>query len=138
MEKDLIKFNDNVTLGNKEISKYEDEKGNVLIIPTAQLICNCSYMELDEKEYKIALFNKQIDKLEYETTTITRPFNKYDRTKKEEDMFTLEEQEVEVKKVWVVGNGLKVLKSYTTKDEALKYVEKTNNQIFNTLEITSR
>ena len=54
MERDLIKFNENITKVTKEIAKYEDEKGNYMLIPTGQLLCNVEYMELDEISYKKA------------------------------------------------------------------------------------
>ena len=57
MERDLIKFNKNITKVTKEITKYEDEKGNYMLIPTGQLLCNIEYMELDEISYKKALFD---------------------------------------------------------------------------------
>ena len=62
MERDLIKFNKNITKVTKEIAKYEDEKGNYMLIPTGQLLCNVEYMELDEISYKKALFEMIIDK----------------------------------------------------------------------------
>ena len=33
MEKDLIKFNENITKISKDIAKYEDTKGNYTLIP---------------------------------------------------------------------------------------------------------
>ena len=74
MERDLIKFNKNITKVKKEIAKYEDEKGNYMLIPTGQLLCNVEYMELDEISYKKALFEMIIDKdVEYNKIIITKP-----------------------------------------------------------------
>ena len=82
MEKDLIKFNKNITKLTKEIAKYKDEKGNVALFNIGQLMCGCEYMELDEVSYKKALFEMIIDKnVKYNKITITKPVDKYTKTK---------------------------------------------------------
>ena len=129
MERNLIKFNKNITKVTKEISKYEDEKGNYMLIPTGQLLCNVEYMELDEISYKKALFEKIIDKdVEYNKITITKPVDKYTKTKNEKDKGTIIDAEVEVSQVWVVKNGLGLTKAFNVKKEALKLVEELNNK----------
>ena len=129
MERDLIKFNKNITKVTKEIAKYEDEKGNYMLIPTGQLLCNVEYMELDEISYKKALFEMIIDKdVEYNKITITKPIDKYTKTKNEKDKGTIIDAEVEVSQVWVVKNGLGLTKAYNNKEKALSYVEEINNK----------
>lgn len=129
MERDLIKFNKNITKVTKEIAKYEDEKGNYMLIPTGQLLCNIEYMELDEISYKKALFEMIIDKdVEYNKITITKPVDKYTKTKNEKDKGTIIDTEVEVSQVWVVKNGLGLNKAYNSKEKALSYVEEINNK----------
>lgn len=129
MERDLIKFNKNITKVTKEITKYEDEKGNYMLIPTGQLLCNVEYMELDEISYKKALFEMIIDKDgEYNKITITKPVDKYTKTKNEKDKGTIIDAEVEVSQVWVVKNGLGLTKSFNNKEKALSYVEEINNK----------
>ena len=129
MERDLIKFNKNITKVTKEIAKYEDEKGNYMLIPTGQLLCNVEYMELDEISYKKALFEMIIDKdVEYNKITITKPVDKYTKTKNEKDKGTIIDAEVEVSQVWVVKNGLGLTKAYNNKEKSLSYVEEINNK----------
>ena len=136
MERNLIKFNKNITKVTKEIAKYEDEKGNYMLIPTGQLLCNVEYMELDEISYKKALFEMIIDKdVEYNKITITKPVDKYTKTKNEKDKGIIIDAEVEVSQVWVVKNGIGLTKSFTNKEEALSYVEEINNKYFEMAEL---
>lgn len=136
MERDLIKFNKNITKVTKEIAKYEDEKGNYMLIPTGQLLCNIEYMELDEISYKKALFEMIIDKdVEYNKITVTKPVDKYTKTKNEKDKGTIIDAEVEVSQVWVVKNGLGLTKAYNSKEKALSYVEEINNKYLEMAEV---
>ena len=136
MERDLIKFNKNITKVTKEIAKYEDEKGNYMLIPTGQLLCNVEYMELDEISYKKALFEMIIDKdVEYNKITITKPVDKYTKTKNEKDKGIIIDAEVEVSQVWVVKNGIGLTKAFANKEEALSYVEEINNKCLEMAEL---
>lgn len=136
MKRDLIKFNKNITKVTKEITKYEDEKGNYMLIPTGQLLCNVEYMELDEISYKKALFEMIIDKDgEYNKITITKPVDKYTKTKNEKDKGTIIDAKVEVSQVWVVKNGLGLTKAYNRKEKALSYVEEINNKYLEMAEL---
>ena len=136
MERDLIKFNERVSKLTKEIAKYEDEKGNYMLIPTGQLLCNVEYMELDEISYKKALFEMIIDKdVEYNKITITKPVDKYTKTKNEKDKGTIIDAEVEVSQVWVVKNGLGLTKSFNNKEKALELVNKLNNKYLEMAEL---
>lgn len=136
MEKDLIKFYENIKRINKDLAEYEDEKGNSYIIPMGQLICNCSYNELDKNEFTIALYNKLVDKdLNYEEVKIKRAVSKEEVTKDAKDKYTLTEKEVIVKKVWIVQNGLKISKSFTNKEEALELLHKINTDMLESAEV---
>lgn len=136
MERDLIKFNKNITKVTKEIAKYVDEKGNYMLIPTGQLLCNVEYMELDEISYKKALFEMIIDKdVEYNEITIIKPVDKYTKTKNEKDKGTIIDTEVEVSQVWVVKNGIGLTKAFNVKEEALKVVNDLNNKYLEMAEV---
>ena len=136
MEKDLIKFNKNITKVTKEIAKYEDENGNYMLIPTGQLLCNVEYMELDETSYKKALFEMIIDKdAKYNKITITKPVDKYTKTKNEKDKGTIIDAKVEVSQVWVVKNGMGLTKAFNVKEEALKVVNDLNNKYLEMAEL---
>lgn len=136
MERDLIKFNENITKVTKEIAKYEDEKGNYMLIPTGQLLCNVEYMELDEISYKKALFEKIIDKdVEYNKIKTTKPVDKYTKTKNEKDKGTIIDAEVEVSQVWIVKNGIGLTKAFDEKVRALKVVNDLNNKYLEMAEV---
>lgn len=136
MERDLIKFNKNITKVTKEIAKYEDEKGNYMLMPTGQLLCNVEYMELDEISYKKALFEMIIDKnIKYNKIKITKAVDKSTITHNKKDQGTLVDAEVEVSQVWVVKNGLGLTKAYNSKEKALSYVEEINNKYLEMAEL---
>lgn len=129
MEKDLIKFYDNIEIINKDLSKYEDDKGNMFILNTINLLARVDYMELTKEEYKVAKFQQKIEDLDYSTTNIKRVVSKNEITKKDEDKYTLVDKEVSVRQIWNVSNPYGVFKSYTDKDEAVKYAKEVNEKI---------
>lgn len=136
MERDLIKFNENITKVTKEIAKYEDNKGNYTLIPVAQLLCNIEYMELDEPMYKKALFEKIIEKdVEYNKIKTTKVVDKSTITNNKKDQGTLVDNEVEVSQVWVVKNGIGLTKAYNNKEKAIEYVEGLNKEILEMAEL---
>lgn len=125
----------NITYLNKDMSEYKDEKGNYYVIPNGQLICNCTYNELTKEELTRALFEMQIDKLDYKTEKVTRPASKYARTKKEEDRYKIEDATVMIYKVWQVTNGLKKSKSFVNMEDALKLADEINKEVLTKAEI---
>ena len=129
MEKDLIKFYDNIEVINKDLSKYEDNKGNMFILNTINLLARVDYMELTKEEYKVAKFQQKIEDLDYSTTNIKRVVSKNEITKKEEDKYTLVDKEVSVRQIWNVSNPYGAFKSYTNKEEAVKYAKEVNEKI---------
>ena len=136
MERDLIKFNKNITKVTKEIAKYEDEKGNYMLIPTGQLLCNVEYMELDEISYKKALFEMIIDKdVEYNKIKTTKVVDKSTITHNKKDQGTLVDNEVEVSQVWVVKNGIGLTKAYDEKVRALQVVNELNDKYLEMAEL---
>ena len=136
MEKDLMKFNENITKITKEIAKYEDNKGNYTLIPIGQLMCSCEYMELDEPMYKKALFEKIIEKdVEYNKIKTTKVVDKSTITHNKKDQGTLVDNEVEVSQVWVVKNGIGLTKAYDEKVRALQVVNELNNKYLEMAEL---
>lgn len=129
MEKDLIKFYNNVEVINKDLSRYEDNKGNMFILNTINLLARVDYMELTKEEYKVAKFQQKIEDLDYPMANIKRVVSKNEITKKEEDKYTLVDKEVSVRQIWNVSNPYGVFKSYTDKDEAVKYAKEVNEKI---------
>ena len=136
MERDLIKFNENITKVTKEIAKYEDEKGNYTLIPVGQLLCNIEYMELDEIMYKKALFENIIEKgVEYNKIKTTKVVDKSTITHNKKDQGTLVDNEVEVSQVWIVKNGIGITKAYDEKVRALQVVNELNNKYLEMAEL---
>ena len=69
-----------------------------------------------------------IDKdVEYNKITITKPVDKYTKTKNEKDKGTIIDAEVEVSQVWVVKNGLGLTIGYNSNEKALSFVDLINN-----------
>lgn len=136
MERDLIKFNENITKVSKDICKYEDEKGNSMLIPTGQLFASSEFMELDEMSYKKAVFEKIIDKnLQYNEVNVTRTIDKSIKSGKKKDQGTLIDSKVPVKLVWVVKNGVGLTKSFNNITEALNLVNEINKKYFEIAEL---
>ena len=129
MEKDLIKFYENVEVINKDLSRYEDNKGNMFVLNTINLLVRVDYMELTKEEYKVAKFQQKVEDLEYKVTNITKTIPKNEITKKEEDKYTLVDKEVSVRQIWNVSNPYGVFKSYTNKEDAVKYAKEINEKI---------
>lgn len=131
MEKNIIEFNNHIEfLGSKEVCKYIDKKGNLILLPMSQLFLSCEYLELEESQFKIAIFQEEIDKeLEYEKGIAIRKKDKFELTGKEKDKGTIVDTEVEVSKVWIVRNGLKLSKSYNNMKDAIRYVEDWNQKL---------
>lgn len=137
MEKDLMKFNENIQLlKSKDVCRYEDEKGNAYILPISQTIINCEYLELNEAQFKIAKFEGKVEsEEEYNKITVKKVKDKYQETKKKEDMGTLVEYEEEVSQVWILKNGLGITKAYKDKEEALQDMDNWNDDILKQAEI---
>jgi len=137
MEKDLIKFYDNIEIINKDLSKYEDNKGNMFILNTINLLTRIDYLEvgtdkstkLKVSEYDKMLFEKKIEDLDYKKITKKSIRIKSEITGKKEDSTTLIEEEVPAVAIWNVSNPYGVFKSYTDKDEAVKYAKEVNEKI---------
>lgn len=131
MQTNLTEFMKHIRLGNKDISKYEDDdKGIMYHLNTIQLLTKVERLELSSEEYKKAKFECKIDKnLEYGIIEVYRPQSKYIITKKEDDKFTIVDSKVKVRVVWNVSNALGIYKSFTNKDDALEYAEEINKNI---------
>ena len=139
MEKDLLKFNENIiVMDNGNIAEYRDEKGNCFTIALApkyqhiaQLLCNCEYIEADAVQLKSLQYNGDIAKgMEFEKEIVSRPVSKFEITHKEKDKDTIVDHDVEISKIWIVKSGFKLTKSFTKKDDALKFMEEENDKFF--------
>lgn len=122
MNKDLKSFMNNLEI-KKEISKYKDDKGNIMYVPTNNLYVSCSYLTLTEDEYKQALFNGTVNKNKYNKIKTTRPVPKNTITGKDEDKNTIVDKEVDAYEIWVVANNLGFMSSFKEKQEAIDFVE---------------
>ena len=127
MEKELDKFMEHITIINKDIAVYEDEKGNLFNVNTIKLLASVEVMELPKEEYKKAVFERRIDDLEYADTTIYIPVPKNTITKRDEDKYTLVDKEMNAKIIYNVSNQIGLHKSFTNKEDALRLAKEINS-----------
>ena len=85
--------------------------------------------QLAKEEYQVAKFQKKIDDLDYKIENIKRAVPKNEITGKDEDKFIITEKEVAVRKIWNVSNTAGAFKSFTDKEEAMKYSKKINKEV---------
>ena len=128
MERDLCKFYDNVNVVNKDLSEYNDEKGNCFIFNTVNLLVRMDYLELTKEEYQVAKFQQKVEDLDYSITNIKRPVPKNEITGKDEDKFTITEKEVAVRQIWNVSNAFGIVKSFTKQLDALNFYNEINSK----------
>ena len=130
MEKELDKFYKCITIKNKLLSIYEDEKGNYNVVNTPGLFVAVEYLQVNKEEKTIAVFNQILPKnMIGNKTRRVKAIPKENITHKPEDKYTLVEQEEDVEEFYVVSNALKVNKVFTNKEEALKEAKKINKKI---------
>ena len=122
MKKDLNNFLNNLTIINKELVKYQDEKGNIIYAPINALYASCTYLELNKNQFEQMVFQQTIKDDDYNIIEIKTQVPKSEITKKEEDKFTLVDSTAKVRQVWVVANQLQFSASFKTKEEAEKLV----------------
>lgn len=131
MSNNIEEFMDKIIVKGKDYTIYnDDEKGIIFPLNTINLLARLDYLELDKQQYEGALFQKKIEELEYNIINIKRPVPKNEITKKEEDKTTLIDREIAVRQIWNVSNGAGVYKSFTNKDEAIKFTNEINNKVF--------
>lgn len=126
---DILEFMKNLKVINKDFSEYNDpDKGVQYIVPNSYVFARCDYLELTNEELKKERFNQTIDKSDIKFNYIdsTRPVPKYEQTKVEADRYTIVDAKVKVNQIWLVSNGMKMVKSFNNKKDALKLVESIN------------
>lgn len=129
MKKDLGQFLNNITKINKDLVRYEDEKGNIIYAPINALYASCTYLELNKNQYEQMVFQQTITPDDYNVIEIKTQTSKYEITKKEEDRFTLVDTTAKVRQVWIVANQLQFSKCFKTKEEAEKLVKEIEKYI---------
>ena len=129
--KDWEDFNKCVTIKNKEISIYEDEKGNYAVLPTSNLLCGVQYNELTESQLNVMKFDKKIPKdMKLKTKERPKLVTKDTLTGKESDKtIIVENGKEQVYLVWFIIDGLKNLKAYAKRDEAVEKAKARNKEI---------
>lgn len=128
MERDLCKFYENVKVINKDLSEYNDEKGNGFIFNTVNVLVRMDYLELTKEEYTSLKFQQKIEDLDYEIINVKRPVPKNEITGKDEDKFTITEKEVAVRRIWNVSNAFGIVKSFTNQLDALNFYNEINSK----------
>lgn len=126
---ELRKFNENVKPIENKLARYEDEEGNILILPISGLICKCEYVKVDEANRVQMEFNKDIPKdMELNKITVTTQVFKNTITGNKRDKNTIVDQDVEVYEMWRVTNGLGMKEVFNNKDEAIAYCNEINDK----------
>ena len=129
MEKDLIKFYDNIKVIYKDICEYSDDLGNRSLLNAGSLFCKSEYLRADEANYKKGIYNKEIDRnVKFEKETITVQIPKSEVTGKQEDFTTIVDKSIEVYRMWKVSNGLGLIKTFNNQKEAEKVVGEINDR----------
>lgn len=126
----LTEFMEKITIINKNIATYrDDEKGILFDMNTISLIPRVDRFELSAPEYEKAKFEMKIENLDYDIIEVDRPVPKNTITKNDKDMYTIVNNKVKVRLVWNVSNTAGVYKSFTNKDEAMKYADNLKKDI---------
>ena len=126
---ELRKFNENVKPIENKLARYEDEEGNILILPISGLICKCEYVKVDEANRVQMEFNKDIPKdMELNKITVITQVFKNTITGNKRDKNTIVDQDVEVYEMWRVTNGLGMKEVFNNKDEAIAYCNEMNDK----------
>ena len=126
---ELRKFNENVKPIENKLARYEDEEGNILILPISGLICKCEYVKVDEANRVQMEFNKEIPKhMKLNKITVTTQVFKNTITGNKRDKNTIVDQEVEVYELWRVTNGLGMKEIFDNKEEAVTYCNEINDK----------
>ena len=137
MQENIIDFMKKVRIIDKNLSQYEDEeKGVSFFLNTVNLLTKVDYLEVGTEknaklkvaEYEKLLFEKKIEDLDYKKITKKDIRIKSEITGKKEDSTTLIEEEVPAVAVWNVVNSVGVYKSFTTKEEAMKFSDEVNEE----------
>jgi hypothetical protein len=103
---------------------------------TVNLLTKVDYLEvgteknvkLKVSEYEKLLFEKKIEDLDYKKITKKDIRVKSEITGKKEDSTTLIEEEVPAVAIWNVSNTLGFYKSFTNKEEAIKFSDEVNEE----------
>lgn len=126
---ELRKFNENVKPIENKLARYEDEEGNILILPISGLICKCEYVKVDEANRVQMEFNKDIPKdMELNKITVITQVFKNTITGNKRDKNTIVDQDVEVYEMWRVTNALGMKEVFNNKDEAIAYCNEINDK----------
>jgi hypothetical protein len=142
MQENIIEFMNKVEIIDKNLSQYKDkEKGISFFVNTVNLLTKVDYLEVGTEknarlkvaEYEKLLFEKKIEDLDYKKITKKDIRVKSEITGKKEDSTTLIEEEVPAVAIWNVCNTVGVYKSFTTKEEAMKFSDEVNNKVLEKL-----
>ena len=133
----LSEYMKRVDLFNDKISEYSNyEKGISYTIPTGQLFPRLDYIELSTEkgkakisDYEKAIFDKTIEKMDYNEVMIKKLIPKSEITGKSEDFTTIIEKEEKGVQVWVVSNGIGIKECFNNKEDATKLYEDIKEKV---------
>jgi hypothetical protein len=118
------------------LAEYTDlEKGIIYPVTLPHLMPNLDYIEATDDELKRLEFDLKIEKgMTFTKTKITRPYPKYEDTKKEEDKNIIIDKEYEVNQIWNVTNALNFVKTFNNRENAIEFYEDIKNTIISNME----
>ena len=132
----IKEYMDKVHIINKDLAEYiNEETGVKYMIPMSHLLARIEYTEASKNELDKLLFERAIDRLEYNSKMAKRPVVKSTITHDKKDDTTLVDSEIKVYQIWNVTNGLNIKKSFTNKEEAIKLYDEINKKILEAMEI---
>lgn len=132
----IKEYMDKVHIINKDLAEYiNEETGVKYMIPMPHLLARIEYTEASKNELDKLLFERAIDRLEYNSKMTKRPVVKSTITHDKKDDTTLIDSEIKVYQIWNVTNGLNIKKSFTNKEEAIKLYDEINKKILEAMEI---
>ena len=109
---------------------YRDlDKGIIYPLTPQHLLCRIDYLELDKGELQKYKFEQKIEDKEYKMYDCIKPSPKYNRTKKKEDMYIIEDMKYKGTHIWNVSNQAGIHETFENKEDAIKLCEAINSSL---------
>ena len=113
-------FMSKITFNGSKVCKYQDkETGLSYSLSVASLYPRCDKLELTKDEYKNAVFKGQVKSGDYKYQTVERTTDKFQITKKKDDMGIWVKTKVKAYVLWNVSNSNGIIQTFEDKDKAM-------------------
>ena len=128
IDEKLTDYMQKISLDKICIYKNE-EKGIIYPLTPQHLLTRVDYLELDKGELQKYIFEQKIDNKEYQMYDCSKPSPKYNRTKKKEDMYIIEDMKFKGTHIWNVSNQAGIHETFENKEDAIKLCESINTSL---------